>query len=374
MSSSGPSPATGTHHTRSTPLQVIHVLGNFMRIWSVYSLYSYLSNSGDSIVGFIFSCLVPTSVIFLVLQKPWKGRPLPNSQVVPTVVNGGILAFYFVLWGKGLLACGPLVMILNTSTEKQHFITINHIIVLYWQSMQVLFLEFSLLLYMEGNLTSGKRQIGGLAAMLAAYYLLSNGWSTRTHSPLYSFGSEPVEKAAQTIGVKAMMVPITAGILSALRRVLARRVSLKNQLKRRLHAITIASATCFLFPFAMWDTILGSASDSIVKLQLPSWAYFSTVLFGMVLIFYVDNVAEEKLHLVFSSPRHLMVSTGCIIVLETVYQMDFSLLGFLVCSVILGFGISEATSLERSKKSPLETHELSNGVFHNQLPISELPS
>lgn len=66
---------------RSTPLQVIHVLGNFMRIWSVYSLYSYLSNSGDSIVGFIFSCLVPSSIIFLVLQKPWRGRPLPNSQV-----------------------------------------------------------------------------------------------------------------------------------------------------------------------------------------------------------------------------------------------------------------------------------------------------
>ena len=124
---------------RSTLLQVIHILGNFMRIWSVYSLYSYLSNSGDSIVGFIFSCLVPASVIFLVLQKPWKGRPLPNSQVlwylhvleiastairwpfslylfscvlfqvVPTVVNGGILALYFVLWGKGLLACGPLM-------------------------------------------------------------------------------------------------------------------------------------------------------------------------------------------------------------------------------------------------------------------------
>jgi hypothetical protein len=37
-------------------------------------------------------------------------------------------------------------------------------------------------------------------------------------------------------------------------------------------------------------------------------------------------------------------------------------------------GIFETTSLERSKKSPLETHELSNGVFHNQLPITELPS
>ncbi|WVZ69241.1 hypothetical protein U9M48_018057 [Paspalum notatum var. saurae] len=279
--------------------------------------------------------------------KPWKGRPLPNSQVVPTVVNGGILALYFVLWGKGLIACGPLIALLAEYAGAV---------------LGVL----SAALY--------GRKIGGLAAMLVAYYLLSKGWSTRTHSPLYSFGSEPLEKAAQTIGMKEMVVPITAGILSALRRVLARRVSLKNQLKRRLHAITIASATCFLFPFAMWDTILGSASDSIVKQQLPSWAYLSTVLFGMVLIFYVDNVAEEKLHLVFSSPRHLMVSTGCIIVLEIMYKMDFSFLGFLVCSVVLGFGIFEATSLERSKKSPLEAHELSNGVFQNQLPISALPS
>ncbi|CAO1947905.1 unnamed protein product [Urochloa humidicola] len=349
----GASSSRSAPTARSTPLQVIHILGNFMRIWSVYSLYSYLSNSGDSIVGFIFSCLVPTSVIFLVLQKPWKGRPLPNSQVVPTVVNGGILALYFVLWGKGLLACGPLVALLAEYAGAV---------------LGVL----SAALY--GRKVNIWKKIGGLAAMLVAYYLLSNGWSTRTHSPLYSFGSEPLEKAAQTIGMKEMVVPITAGILSALRRVLARRVSLKNQLKRRLHAITIASATCFLFPFAMWDTILGSASDSIVKLQLPSWAYLSTVLFGMVLIFYVDNVAEEKLHLVFSSPRHLMVSTGCIVVLEILYKMDFSLLGFLVCSVILGFGIFEATSLERSKKSPLEAHELSNGMFHNHLPISALPS
>ncbi|PWZ29921.1 hypothetical protein Zm00014a_008456 [Zea mays] len=309
MSSSGSLPATGTHNTRSTPFHVIHILGNFMRIWSVYSLYSSLSNSGDSIVGFIFSCLVPSSIIFLVLQKPWRGRPLPNSQVVPTVVNGGIMAFYFVLWGKGLLACGPLVALLAEYAGAV---------------LGVL----SAALY--GRKVNIWKKIGGLAAMLVAYYLLSIGWSTRTHSPLYSFGSEPIEKARQTFGVKEMVVPITAGILSALRRVLARRVSLKNQLKRRLHAITIASATCFLFPFAMWDTILGSASDSIVKFQLPNWAYLSTVLFGMVLIFYVDNVTEEKLHLVFSSPRHLMVSTGCIIVLEIVYQMDFSLFGFLV--------------------------------------------
>ena len=144
-------------------MQVIHVVGNFMRIWSVYSMYHYLSQQGDQVVVFLFSCLVPASIIFLLLQKPWKGRPLANSQVchasvlplmqveihllfscialfiylfiyfpflsahhvvffnlrtseralefqvVPSVVNGGIMSLYFILWGKGLLSCGPLM-------------------------------------------------------------------------------------------------------------------------------------------------------------------------------------------------------------------------------------------------------------------------
>ncbi|KAJ6370059.1 hypothetical protein OIU76_028348, partial [Salix suchowensis] len=59
----------------------------------------------------------------------------------------------------------------------------------------------------------------------------------------------------EVLGMGEMVVPFLAGILSALRRVIARRVSLKIQLKRRLNAITITSATCFLFPVAMWDFI-----------------------------------------------------------------------------------------------------------------------
>lgn len=50
------------------------------------------------------------------------------------------------------------------------------------------------------------------------------------------------------------------------------------------------------------------------------------------------NLSSCRLHMVFSSPRHLMVAGGCIIIMEIVYQMDFSLLGFLMCALILGFG------------------------------------
>jgi uncharacterized membrane protein len=34
-----------------------------------------------------------------------------------------------------------------------------------------------------------------------------------------------------------------------------------------------------------------------------------------------------------------MVAGGCIIVMEVVYKMDFSLPGFLICCLLLGFGM-----------------------------------
>ncbi|KAI0513600.1 hypothetical protein KFK09_009627 [Dendrobium nobile] len=337
---------------RQTPLQVIHVLGNFMRIWSVYALYHHLSQKGDSVILFIFSCLVPASIIFFLLQKPWNGRPLPNSQIVPTIINGAIMALFLILWGKGLLSCGPLITLL---TEYAGAV------------LGVL----SALFY--GRRVNIWKKVGGLFAMSASFYFLSIGWATSSYSPFHSISSERVDKAKQSLGFKEIAVPILAGVLSALRRVMARRVSLKNQLKRRLHAITVASAACFLFPLAMWDTILGSESNSIANLQFMSWAYLSTIFFGIVFIFYIDNLAEERLRLVFSSPRHLMVATGCIIVMEMSYKMDFSLLGFLICSSVLAFGIFEATSLERLRSS-VDAQEISNGTFENNLQMSSLPS
>ncbi|XVF71633.1 hypothetical protein PTKIN_Ptkin12aG0054700 [Pterospermum kingtungense] len=227
----------GSPHFRHTPLQIIHVVGNFLRIWSVYSMYRYLTQTGASVVLFIFSCLVPASIIFLLIQKPWKGRPLSNTQVVPSVINGAITALYFIFWGKGLKSCGPLRAILAE------------------YSGAVLGVLSAVLFGRRGHVW---KKVGGLIAMLASFYFLSQGWALATFSPFYilldSLDSEV--KTEQVLGMSQMIVPILAGILSALRRVIARRVSLKNQLKRRLHAITIASATCFLFPVAMWDLII----------------------------------------------------------------------------------------------------------------------
>ncbi|XP_023887443.1 uncharacterized protein LOC111999544 [Quercus suber] len=344
----------GSSQFRHTPLQIIHIFGNFMRIWSVYSMYRYLNQTGAPVILFLFCCLVPASILFLLLQKPWKGRPLSNQQVVPSIINGGITALYFIMWGKGLKSCGPVRAILAE------------------YSGAVLGVLSAVLYGRRGHLW---KKVGGLIAMLASFYLLAQGWAMATFSPFSWKDSPDAEvQTEQVLGMKEMAVPIFAGILSALRRVIARRVSLKNQLKRRLHAITIASATCFLFPAAMWSTIVGSPSGSSVELPFSTWAFLSTSFFGIILIFYVDSIAEERLHMVFSSPRHLMAAGGCIIIMEIVYKMDFSLTGFLICCLILGFGIYEATSLERTRKDSLQSSDLSNGVLDDQIQMSSLPT
>ncbi|KAB1211199.1 hypothetical protein CJ030_MR6G021611 [Morella rubra] len=344
----------GSLHSRHTPLQIIHIVGNFLRIWSVYSMYLYLTQTGAPVILFFFCCLVPASILFLILQKPWKGRPLSNQQVVPSIINGGITALYFIMWGKGLKSCGPVRAILAE------------------YSGAVLGVLSAVLYGRRGHVW---KKVGGLIAMLASFYLLAQGWAMATYSPLSLKDSPDSEvQTEQVLGMKEMAVPIFAGILSALRRVIARRVSLKNQLKRRLHAITIASATCFLFPVAMWDMIIGSPSDTSVELPFSPWAFTSTIVFGIILIFYVDSIAEERLHMVFSSPRHLMVAGGCMIVLEIAYNMDFSLPGFLICCLILGFGIYEATSLERARKDSFQSPDLSNGMLDEQVQMSPLPT
>ncbi|EPS61131.1 hypothetical protein M569_13668, partial [Genlisea aurea] len=311
---------------KRTPLQIIHMIGNLMRIWSVYSMYHYLSQSGASVVLFIFSCLVPSSILFLILQKPWKGRPLSNAQVTPSMINGIITALYFISWGKGVKSCGPLRAILAEYSGA-----------LLGVLSAVLF----------GRRRNILKKAGGLLAILGSFYLLSRGWTTATQFPFTHRNNQEADaKSDEVFEGKDMLIPIIAGILSALRRVITRQVSLKNRIKKKLNAITIASATCFLFPAAMWDMIVGS--DTVV-LPFSAWAFSSFVLFGIIFIFYVDSLAEERLHVVFSSPRHLIVAGCCIVVMEAAYKMDFSFPGFLLCTAVLGFGIREATSLDRAK-------------------------
>lgn len=347
-----PAPAGGLS------LQAFHVFGRFARLLSVYGLYQYLIGAKISVVVFMFGSLLGSAAVFFAIQKPWKGRPLSRSQIVPTAINGGVLALSLVLWGRGLQTCGPVRTILA-------------------EYVGAVLGAISTLLFGRGG--HAARKVCGLIAMLAAFYFLSQGWAMATYSP---FSLDPSASTDETmhekghVGLHSMIAPIFSGLLAALRRIIARRVSLKSQSKKRLHAITVASATCFLFPFAMTTLAMSEAGSRSDYHGSAVWPYLSMIFFGIVLMYYVDALIEDRLHIVPSSPQHLVVSAGCIIVLEFLYRMDFSPLGFLWCLTWLGSGIYVATTVESRFRRDLDPGEGQDFMreSRSELALSSLPS
>ncbi|KAJ7527977.1 hypothetical protein O6H91_16G079100 [Diphasiastrum complanatum] len=345
----GPSPS------RLVPQHILHIIGRFFRLLSVYAAYEYLAGTDGSVVIFMFFCFLPAACIFLLFQRPWHGRALTNNQVIPSVINGGVMALGFVLWGRGLRACGPVRAILAEYTGA------------------VLGTVSALIM---GRSRQKWRKIGGLCAMLSAFYFLSEGWAMSTYSPFSYKGSSISDDGAFEeghVGLRTMITPILAGLLLVLRRVIARRVALKSQAKKRLHALTVASAVCFLFPVTMVQFAIGS--QKAIHGSHGSWAYLSTIIFGIFLNFYVDTYVEERLHVSAASPLHLAVTGSCIIVLELLYGMDFSVLGFLICASILGIGMFEATSVERVRRESDELPGFADSHSEEaSLDLSPLPS
>eukprot|EP00249_Psilotum_nudum_P008306 c21183_g1_i1 orf=204-1322(-) len=340
------------------PFHAIHFVGRFLRLLSVYIVYRYLSLEGASVAVFMFVCLSISAVIFLILQQPWKGRPLSTSQLVPTILNGAVLALSFVLWGQGLRDCGPVRTVLA-------------------EYVGAVLGAISTLLFGRGG--QRWKKVVGLVAMLTSFFCLSQGWAMDTHSP-FSFRSVPdVEERVhekESLGLASMSFPLLAGVLAALRRVIARRISLKAQMKKRLHAVTFACAACFLFPLCILQSTMPGNGVKLEYGGFSAWAYASNIIFGIVLIFYIDSLMEERLRILVTSPKHLMATGASIIVLELLFKMDFSLIGFLICLSVLGIGINEATSQDWQRRErghiPIQMNEITEA--HDSSIMSPLPS
>ena len=66
---------------------------------------------------FAAATLAITSVVLLILQRPWTGKELGAKQAVKVVVQSLLLGSSFVLWAGGLLLCGPATTVMLEYTE-----------------------------------------------------------------------------------------------------------------------------------------------------------------------------------------------------------------------------------------------------------------
>lgn len=327
-----------------------HVAGRFLRIVSVYGAYRYLLLSNVSTIVFIFYSLLGASTLFICIQRPWTGRSLPRYQWLSAIFNGSILALSLVFWGYGLRSVGPIRTIMAE-----------------YAGAFVAAVSTSIF----GRRGHRAAKVYGMLLLLVAFYLLSRGWAMGSLFSRHVQGNREnlTPEETENVGFMAMVVPIIAGLLSALRRLLARTLG-RAQAKKRLHSVTVAAATMFLTPFAISQLLSSPVEESPDYPGYPVQVYLGFIVFGLVLSFYVETFAEDKLRVSPASLKHLLVTVGSITVLELFYKMDFSPVGFLLVSTLLGIGLYFSTSIEKKKSEDLSDV---NGKERRRSGVAGLP-
>lgn len=84
----------------------IHPISNYAKALEGQAALKY---TGSMILWLLLETPERASVKFIQMIAIAYFLSVPCCfQVVPSVINGGITALYFILWGKGLKSCGPL--------------------------------------------------------------------------------------------------------------------------------------------------------------------------------------------------------------------------------------------------------------------------
>eukprot|EP00850_Spirogloea_muscicola_P018579 SM000172S03052 [mRNA] locus=s172:61120:67258:- [translate_table: standard] len=306
----------------SVPEHAFYAVGRFLRLLAVYGAYHYLAATHASAVILTFWCLLGAAVIFVLLQRPWAGRTLPMSTWVPTILNGAIMALSLLFFFIALRNSGPIRTLLA-------------------EYAGAVVAAASTMLF--GRRTSRKYKDTGMLCLL--HYNIVPLDSTTPRAKV-----EEAEMVAQ--GSKgSITIPILAALLSALRRLLARRAAHKTKAKKRLHAVTVASAAVFMLPLSIVQIATDASQEQLPYGGSFARVYLGMVIFGLVLSFYIEIFAEERLALGPASVKHLVVTIAGAFVLELVYQRAFFPPGFFLVSALLGVGLHWATVIDRPKKT-----------------------
>lgn len=191
-------------------------------------------------------------------------------------------------------------------------------------------------LFFDAKSTDRGRRIRGSVALLTGLFLLTQGWDRAGCFPAAGGYNDSCSK------LFPMLAPFAAGIMASVERSWANRSSVRHIGKRRVRLISLSIATAIIFPFAVfsiflsgWDSNPGPMDFSIL------WPLFSTVGFGVVFSFYGETYSEEKLLMPTLSPKMFFVTVCCTCLLELVFGLELSLLGFLFCSLILWIAVRD---------------------------------
>mmetsp|Transcript_38695 Transcript_38695/g.152769 ORF Transcript_38695/g.152769 Transcript_38695/m.152769 type:complete len:422 (-) Transcript_38695:4150-5415(-) len=124
---------------------------------------------------FLFLAMSGASIVLLLLQKPWQGKPLGLAELQDVVVGGALLALTMYVYAAGLRACGPMRALLLDCSELPMLYTLNLI---------------------RGRDRPSRRKIRGLVLVLLSYALIMYDASGRE-------SGDAARLASTKLGMKA---------------------------------------------------------------------------------------------------------------------------------------------------------------------------
>nr|KJB11433.1 hypothetical protein B456_001G258800 [Gossypium raimondii] len=174
----------------------------------------------------------------------------------------------------------------------------------------------------------------GTAAMILAE--LSGNLAGR----LFSKENNNPKKREGCVRIWPMLLPFLSGFLGCYEKVSMNWGSIRQLGRKRVRLISSFFTTVMLFvPAAVSFFVYESQGGGNISIDNLGWPLVNIVVFGVILSENFDD--DDKLMSSKDFQREFMVTFVCTIVLELFYFKELSLLGLLLCGLLLYFAVRE---------------------------------
>ncbi|XP_078430882.1 zinc transporter-like protein [Wolffia australiana] len=294
---------------------------------SFYSLLPLLRSSPPTFSLFPFSFLVSffsfvlTALCFLLLPSSsdpprFRSTQSIRSLLTPLAAKSLLLGVGFLLRFQSLRTCGTAATILVEFSGAIAGQSVSRPL---------------------GDEGSRIRKIKGLAALVAAFVFLSQGWDKVGCFPLSQSG--PAD--GECVRILPLLLPFSSGFLGFFESSSRHWTPLRDLGRRRLRVASLGLTTAMLFLPALASFVAVSESREF-EMEGLSWSLANTVVFGVVLAGNLSGFASLPAAKDFR--REFLFTFLCTAALELFYNPLMFLPGFLASSFLLWIAVYLLTS------------------------------
>ncbi|KAG4139917.1 hypothetical protein ERO13_D07G224400v2 [Gossypium hirsutum] len=282
---------------------------------------SSLSSSSQKKSSISFLLLLLLSLRSLYSLLPFIRSSPPSFSVFPfsflLSFFSFLLSLSFTLFSKRNARNHPIFPINSLSTPQLKLLLSKSFLL-----SIILLLRFQALRYC------------GTAAMILAE--LSGNLAGR----LFSKENNNPKKREGCVRIWPMLLPFLSGFLGCYEKVSMNWGSIRQLGRKRVRLISSFFTTVMLFvPAAVSFFVYESQGGGNISIDNLGWPLVNIVVFGVILSENFDD--DDKLMSSKDFQREFMVTFVCTIVLELFYFKELSLLGLLLCGLLLYFAVRE---------------------------------